>query len=56
MMKITQKIFIRYMELNHPEKMKFKPKLISVNGNKVTFGMAKHYGILTLTIPFEKTY
>jgi hypothetical protein len=40
---------VEYMKVTDPEKLKFNPKIIEVNENKIVFGMKKHYGHLHLS-------
>lgn len=44
MTKITEELFLEFFEKHHPDKMKFKPKLIEVMGDIVIFGMRNHSG------------
>lgn len=44
----ASKIFQNYMQREHPDKMKFKPKLSTYDDEVVKFGMIKHYGVLVL--------
>lgn len=52
-MAITQEMFREWMKINHPDRMKFNPTLISVDwaDDSLNFGMRKHYGTLVMTIP-----
>jgi len=38
------------MKIYHPEKIKFNPKLISVDENELIYGMQKHYGRLVMKV------
>lgn len=43
-----QIIFDFYLLKNHPDKLKFNPKIISYDDNILKFGMEKHNGILNM--------
>lgn len=45
-----QRLLIRYIVRESPEKIKFNPRLIEVHSDKIIFGMAKHYGRLVLGV------
>lgn len=45
-----QSLLISYFQKNHPEKLKYQPKVIEINQDNEVFGMTKHVGILTLKI------
>jgi hypothetical protein len=42
--------FYRWIQLIHPEKVRFNPKFIESNQEKVHFGMSKHMGRLVVSI------
>ena len=42
--------FYRWIQLMHPDKVKFNPKFIHFNNGKVLFGMEKHMGRLVVPI------
>lgn len=42
--------FYRWIELIHPDKVRFKPRFIASNEKKVQFGMSKHMGRLVVSI------
>ena len=39
-----EEMFQKWMEIYHPEKMKFNPTIIEVRNKEIIFGMRKHYG------------
>jgi len=45
-----QRLLIRYIVRESPEKIKFNPRLIEVHSDKIIFGMEKHYGRLVLGV------
>jgi hypothetical protein len=42
--------FYRWMNLFHPEKIKFNPTVIEIKDEKVIFGMSKHMGRLSVSL------
>lgn len=42
--------FYRWIQLIHPDKVRFKPRFIASNEKKVQFGMSKHMGRLVVSI------
>ena len=42
--------FYRWIQLMHPDKVKFNPKFIASNDEKVQFGMSKHMGRLVVPL------
>lgn len=44
-----QRLLIRYLKENHPEKLPFQPKVIEVNKDAVVFGMLKCFGRLQIS-------
>ena len=44
-----ERILLEYLTQNHPDKLKYNPKLIGVTKDHVVFGMKKHMGWLWLT-------
>ena len=44
-----QRLLIIYFQKNHPEKLKFQPKVVEVREDYVAFGMIKHMGRLVLS-------
>ena len=50
-MEEIEKEFSEWINLMHPEKIKFNPIFIGVNNENVIFGMSKRMG--RLTIPIE---
>ncbi len=49
--KEIEKEFNEWINLMHPEKLKFNPTLIEITKENVIFGMSKHMG--RMTIPIE---
>ncbi|MBM3164177.1 MAG: hypothetical protein FJZ80_01840 [Bacteroidetes bacterium] len=43
-------IFYRWIQLMHPDRMKFNPKFIASDKEKVVFGMTKHMGRFVVSI------
>lgn len=44
-----QRLLITYFQKNHPEKLKYQPKVIEVNEDKVVFGLIKCIGRLQIS-------
>lgn len=42
--------FYKWINLLHPEKIKFNPKFIEIKDEKVIFGMEKHMGRLSVSL------
>lgn len=42
--------FHRWIQLMHPDKVKFNPKFIAIKHEKVLFGMSKHMGRFVVSI------
>lgn len=41
-------LFVDYFKLNHPEKLKFNPRIIEYNDEVIRFGMNKHQGVFVI--------
>ena len=40
--------FLKFMRINHPEKIQFNPKMIDYDDKLIRFGMQKHQGVLVM--------
>jgi len=41
---------IRHLAANHPEKLKFNPKVIEITETHIIFGLSKHMGRIHLEL------
>ena len=47
---LTEEQFINFFEENHPEKLKYNPKILDIVGNNVVFEMEGHKGTFCVNI------
>jgi len=45
-----QVLLIQYLKKTKPDKLKFNPTFIDVIDGRLRFGMAKHYGVLSVDL------
>jgi len=45
-----QVLLIQYLKKTKPDKLKFNPTFIEVIDGRLRFGMAKHYGVLSVDL------
>jgi hypothetical protein len=45
-----QELLIQYLKKTKPDKLKFNPTFIDVIDGRLRFGMAKHYGVLSVDL------
>lgn len=50
MKNITKEIFLDFFEKHHPDKLKYKPKVIDIIGNNVVIEMTGHQGYFCVNV------
>jgi hypothetical protein len=45
-----QELLIQYLKKTNPDKLNFNPTFLDVVDRRLRFGLAKHYGVLSLDL------
>jgi len=52
MRKVTKKIFFEFFKKYHPDKLKYKPKVVEIIGNNVVIKMKDHKGYFCVNVNY----